>query len=205
MSPPEKFFMTTPIKIEPPHDKTNNVAVRPAKTHISLGIRPVWSESSLSAWRKLGSLATHWAYSEDSDKSGRMPRLIWVFDGRTCHFVGLSWGGSNGSDLLNGSQTHCWPHQRAQIATIQMELPWSDWSCSWPALFSKTCRYEDIGSLRYFYLIIWATSWENLFLLYANNKDADQPVHLRSLISVFGIRCLDSLIRLVSISEISGL
>ena len=30
-------------------DKTNNVAVRPAKTQISLGIRPVWSESSLCA------------------------------------------------------------------------------------------------------------------------------------------------------------
>ena len=42
---------------EPQHDKTNNVSVRPAKTQISLGIRPVWSESSLSAWRKLGSLA----------------------------------------------------------------------------------------------------------------------------------------------------
>ena len=28
----------------------------PAKTQISLGIRPVWSESSLSAWRKLVSL-----------------------------------------------------------------------------------------------------------------------------------------------------
>ena len=27
--------------------------VPPAKTQISLGIRPVWSESSLSAWRKL--------------------------------------------------------------------------------------------------------------------------------------------------------
>ena len=31
--------------------------VRLAKTQISLGICPVWSESSLSAWRKLGSLA----------------------------------------------------------------------------------------------------------------------------------------------------
>ena len=39
--------------------------VRPAKTKISLWIRPVWSESSLSAWRKLGSLATHWVHSED--------------------------------------------------------------------------------------------------------------------------------------------
>ena len=27
---------------EPPHDKTNEMTVRPAKTRISLGIRPVW-------------------------------------------------------------------------------------------------------------------------------------------------------------------
>ena len=32
--------------------------VRPAKTQISLGIRPVWSESSLSTWRQLRSSAT---------------------------------------------------------------------------------------------------------------------------------------------------
>ena len=29
------------------HDKTNKMTVCPAKTQISLGIRPVWSESSL--------------------------------------------------------------------------------------------------------------------------------------------------------------
>ena len=63
--------------------------VRPAKTQISLGIRPVWSESSLFAWRKLGSLATHWSHSEDADQTGWMPRLIWVFAGRTDHFVGF--------------------------------------------------------------------------------------------------------------------
>ena len=57
--------------------------VRPAKTQISLGIRPVWSESLLSAWRKPGSLATHWAHSEDSDQTGWMRRLIWVFAWRT--------------------------------------------------------------------------------------------------------------------------
>ena len=33
--------------------------VRAAKTQISLGIYPVWSESSLSTWRNLRSLATH--------------------------------------------------------------------------------------------------------------------------------------------------
>ena len=54
--------------IEPPHDKTNNVITRPAKTQISLGF------SFLHA------------NSEDSDQTGRMPRLIWFFTGRTCHF-----------------------------------------------------------------------------------------------------------------------
>ena len=81
-------------KYEPPHDKANNVAVRPSKTQISLGIRPVWSEYSLSAWRKIGSLDTHWAHSEDSDQTGRMPRLIWVFAGRTIILLVLPWGGS---------------------------------------------------------------------------------------------------------------
>ena len=79
---------------QPRHDKTNEVSVRPAKTQISLGIHPVWSESSLSAWRKLRSLATHQAHSEDSDQTGRMPRLIWVFTGRTVTLLVLSWGGS---------------------------------------------------------------------------------------------------------------
>ena len=79
---------------EPSRDKTNKVSVRPAKTQISLGIRPVWSESSLSAWRKLGPLATHWAHSQDSDQTRRMPRLICVFAGRTATLLVLSPGGS---------------------------------------------------------------------------------------------------------------
>ena len=40
---------------------------------------------------------------------------------------------------------------------------------------------------------------------YANNKGADQPVHQRSLISTFVVRCLDSLIPLLAIAEISRL
>ena len=39
--------------IERRHDKTNKMRVH-----------PIWSESSLSAWRKLGSLATHWAHAQ---------------------------------------------------------------------------------------------------------------------------------------------
>ena len=51
---------------------------------------------------------------------------------------------------------------------------------------------------------IWATSWENLFMQYANNKGADQPAHPRSLISAFIVHCLDGIICLVAISEISS-
>ena len=75
--------------------------VRPAKTQISLGIRPVWSESSLSrcpgwsesslsAWRNTGSLAT-----QDSDQTGWMPRLIWVFARCTLILLVLSCRGSS--------------------------------------------------------------------------------------------------------------
>ena len=46
-----------------------------------------------------------------------------------------------------------------------------------------------------------ATSWENLFMPYANNKDADQTAR----ISAFVVRCLDNIVLLVSIPEISSL
>ena len=44
-------------------------------------LRSTWAsaqsdQSSLSAWRKLWSLATHWAHGKDSDQTGWMPRLI---------------------------------------------------------------------------------------------------------------------------------
>ena len=41
---------------------------------------------------------------------------------------------------------------------------------------------------------IWAMSWQDLFMAYANNKDADQPAHPCSLISVFVIPSIDSII-----------
>ena len=64
------------------------MTVHPA-WQISLGTRPVWSESSL---------CTHWVAkdpsflhvnSEGSAQTGRMPRLIWNFTVCTCHFVGF--------------------------------------------------------------------------------------------------------------------
>ena len=40
---------------------------------------------------------------------------------------------------------------------------------------------------------------------YTNNKGADQPAHPRSLINAFVVCCLDSIISLDSIAEISRL
>ena len=52
-----------------------------------------------SIWRNLGSLSNHWAHSEDSDQTGRMPRLIWFFAGRTSIMLfvmrWLQWSCSN--------------------------------------------------------------------------------------------------------------
>ena len=63
---------------EPPHDKTNKMAYAPTKTHINLGIRPVWSESSLCAqWVAKDPNFLH-AENEDSDQTAWMPRLRWT-------------------------------------------------------------------------------------------------------------------------------
>ena len=65
--------------------------------------RSLWStwasaqsdQSSLSAWRNLGSLTIHWAHSKDSDQTVWMPRLIWVFPGCTLILLVLSCRSSN--------------------------------------------------------------------------------------------------------------
>ena len=81
-------------EFEPRHNKTNKMSVRPAKTRIGLGIRPVWSESLLYVqWVAKDPSFLH-ADSEDSDQTGRMPRLIWVFAGRTLTLLVLSCRGS---------------------------------------------------------------------------------------------------------------
>ena len=94
--------------------------MRTAKTLIRLGGCPGWSKSSLGAHAILlvlsyrGSFVLHNPYtnvlmcaqwvamdpsflhadSEDSDQTRRMPRLIWVFDGRTLILLVLSYRGS---------------------------------------------------------------------------------------------------------------
>ena len=79
------------IEPEPPHDKTNKMAwiVCPAKTQSSMGIHPVRSASLLCTQGIAKDPRFLHADSEDSDQTRRMPRLILVFAGGTCHFVGF--------------------------------------------------------------------------------------------------------------------
>ena len=58
---------------EPPHDKTKKMTVCPAKTQISLGIRP--ESLTCAQWVAKDSSFLN-ADSEDSDQTGQMPRLI---------------------------------------------------------------------------------------------------------------------------------
>ena len=80
---------------EPRHDKTKKIAVRQAKTQISLGIRQVWSESSLCTQWVAKDPKFLQADSEDSDQTGQMPRLIWVIAGHTLILLVLSCRGSS--------------------------------------------------------------------------------------------------------------
>ena len=74
--------------------KSNKMTVRPVKTQISLDIRPARSESSLWAQWVAKDPRLLQVDSEDSDLTGRVPRLIWVFAGRTLVLFVLSCRGS---------------------------------------------------------------------------------------------------------------
>ena len=68
--------------------------VRPVKTQINLGIRPVWSESWLSTWGKLRSLTIIRAHSEASDQTGGCSGWSQSSLGAKVILLVLSWGGS---------------------------------------------------------------------------------------------------------------
>ena len=74
---------------EPPHDKTNKMACAPSEYSDQPGHPPSLIRVFAVRMKKHWALNYLWAHSEDSDKTGRMPRLIWVLDGRTCQFVGF--------------------------------------------------------------------------------------------------------------------
>ena len=123
----------------------------PAKTQISLG----WSAPLLFAWRKLGSLATHWAHGEDSDQTGWMPRLIWVFAGRTLILLVLSCRGS--MNLKLSLLLANWLYLSYDVTVIQRLM-----SCH------KNCMTTHYITLGYWCVTSWCHPWQR-YVYYWNN------------------------------------
>ena len=68
-----------------PRDKTNKMICLPSEDSDQPGHQSLRSAMKTVAEEPM---FLH-VDSKDSDQTGRMPRLIWVFAGRTCHFVGF--------------------------------------------------------------------------------------------------------------------
>ena len=135
--------------------------VSPAKTQILIRV---------SAWRRLGSLAIHWAHSEDSDQTGQMPRLIWVFAERTCHLMVLSWGGPphNETEMMALKSIWACTYQNQQNECTQWR-PRSAWA-STQSDQSSLCAQKDV---------------KDPMFLHADSKDSDQTGRMPRLIWVF--------------------
>ena len=73
-------------------------------------------------------------------------------------------------------------------------------------LFSRLVFGTGCGIQLYGFLVIFIEPGheKTCLMSYANNKGADQPAHPRSLTSAFIVRCLHSVMSLVSVTKISS-
>ena len=86
--------------------------------------------------------------SKDSDQTGRMSRLIWVFAGRTVILLVLSWGGS----IISTTWHFCWWKQllTLHIATLYLHVFWiifqliRCWDDLWHSTWNKICFTVNI-------------------------------------------------------------
>ena len=83
-------LLRSSLLYDPPQNKINKMTVHPAKTQISLGIRPVWSVFDIR-------MKKPWVLSYPLRAQRRLwsDWVIWVFAGRTVILLALSWGGSD--------------------------------------------------------------------------------------------------------------
>ena len=155
--------------------------MRAAKVQAGLSIRAVSTEPSLLAHTSSVSRGTF-----RQKARSLAPLYGWACTVKICHDRMLE-----DTNLLDG------PHL----------LPST---CRWPLLhgWTETCQdcIFEIHFTKIYYAYCGASTFEPghekmCLMSYANNKGADQP----SLISAFVVRCLDSIISLDSIAEISGL
>ena len=75
---------------EPQHDKTNKITCAPSEDSEQPGNPPSLIRVFVVGLENIGSLVIHWAPSKGFGQTGWMPRLIWVFAGRTVNLLVLS-------------------------------------------------------------------------------------------------------------------
>ena len=134
----------------------------PPKTQISLGIRPVRSESSLSAWRNLGSLATHWAQRR-LIRVSRCPDWSESSLGAQIILLVLSWGGSYITSVLQRGARR--------------------WKKEWKTFNSvNSCSKTIDRILVWRNTLIFGPRQANLVpIAYASSEGSGEPAHPRSL------------------------
>ena len=130
-------------------------------------LRSAWGsaqsdQSSLSARRKLGSLATHWAHNQDSYQTGHMPRLIWVFPGRTCHCAGF---------VMRRLMYFLTRHFRTKFA-LQTYMLLSTWLRPGISCLYHACNMQAKKKKRFYYhftcLQNLSSNFKRLFLCHVN-------------------------------------
>ena len=123
--------------------------VRLTKTQISLRIRAVWSEFSLSIWRDFACVAVQIAPSDDSDQTTQMRRLVWIFAGRTFRrYVFRRCGSSVIMGKTRGMQTY--------VSAYSL-LACSTWAAKWEDLRYTMCAQRRLRSA-----CAWAQSDQRL-------------------------------------------
>ena len=80
-------------------------------------------------------------HSEDSDQTGRMPRLIWVFSGRTATLLVLSWGGS----IVTGNGTSFFFIPRQSLKPMKTKISHNMWAFGKGTLTLKFTIWASIS------------------------------------------------------------
>ena len=167
--------------------------MRPAKAQISLGIRPVWSESSLCAQWVTKEASFRRADSENLSRWLYLLSRTLISEACTNRYLEQNHYAAITLKIISGNHNlYLISESDLKYYAIPAEIWWLG-LCNFDHSTGGLLMLERLRVFMFEELCFWAPSWENLFLPYANNKGADQPAHSRSLISAFAVRCLDSI------------
>ena len=185
--------------------------MQPAKTQISLGICPVWSESSLTAQLVAKNPKVLDADSEDSSDwvdAHADPSLCWfchasahIIDMRRVMRKAVYAICKHSRSLISTFVVRCWDSTIPILATSKISrlglasvaeqaglslggrLPKTGFLVSW-LIYIWTMTWENLSSEICDQVKIWATSRENLSSGFATRSDSNQPAQLQRLARV---------------------